>query len=208
MLFDAQMEQVYLAPPSRMGRSPISAVSGRPAKRAPRNSSTRCATAFPRWSPRASSTSRRRPSSPTGANVLAIRAVATSIRSTVDNGNPLIFKEDGPLMAACAGIRKCTGDINDCAKIWGVEVALSASSARDLPKGLDPAQSRAMAKIVEMREGQRRAARRRSRTRWSAPSWSAAARRCPRQRQSQRGVRRAPEDLHGPRHFKRRPGVP
>jgi len=94
-----------------------------------------------------------------GANAIAIKTIAKSIRSTVDNGTPLIFTEDGPLMKACAGIRKCTEDINDCAKIWGIEVALAADNKNDLPSGLDIGQTRALIKLMGQREGFRKEAR-------------------------------------------------
>lgn len=86
------------------------------------------------------------------ANVVAIRGAAKSIRSTVDNGNPLIFKEDGPVMNAAAAIRKTTEDINDLAKILGVEVALSANNANDLPGGLDKGQTGAFLSLFKQRE--------------------------------------------------------
>lgn len=94
-----------------------------------------------------------------GANVIAIRAVGKSIRSTVDNGNPLIFKDDGPLMKAAAAIRKTTEDINDLAKILGVEVALSANNANDLPAGLDKGQTGAFLSLFKQREKSRGEAR-------------------------------------------------
>jgi tetratricopeptide (TPR) repeat protein len=94
-----------------------------------------------------------------GANVIAIRTIAKSVRSTVDNGNPLVFTEDGPLMTACARIRKATEDINDCAKIWGVEIALAASGERDLPGGLDKGQTRAFVTMFEQRQKARESAR-------------------------------------------------
>ena len=94
-----------------------------------------------------------------GANLIAIRTIAKSVRSTVDNGNPLVFTEDGPLMSACARIRKTTEDISDCAKIWGVEIALAASSERDLPGGLDKGQTRAFVKMFEQRQMARESAR-------------------------------------------------
>ena len=94
-----------------------------------------------------------------GANLVAIRAMAKAVRSTVDNGNPLVFTEDGPLMGACARIRKVTEDIEDCARIWGVEVALAASGPGDLPAGLDKGQTRAFLTMFERRGKAREAAR-------------------------------------------------
>lgn len=94
-----------------------------------------------------------------GANAIAIKATAKSIRSTVDNGTPLIFKEDGPLMKACAAINQCTQDINDCAKAWQIEVPLSARDKSDIPSGLDIGTSRALLKLIERREQARSEAR-------------------------------------------------
>lgn len=94
-----------------------------------------------------------------GANIMAIKAMAKAVRSTVDNGNPLVFTEDGPLMRACAAIRKITEDINDCARIWGVEVSLAASNSGDLPAGLDMGQARAFLTLLEQRGKSRSLAR-------------------------------------------------
>jgi len=38
-----------------------------------------------------------------GANELAIKAISKVVKSTVENGNPLIFKDDGGVMKAAGG---------------------------------------------------------------------------------------------------------
>ncbi|MBE3071587.1 MAG: hypothetical protein IMZ67_01310, partial [Acidobacteria bacterium] len=95
----------------------------------------------------------------TGLNAVAIRAIARSVRSTVDNGHVLVFTEDGPLRKAAAAIAGVTEDITDCAKAWGVEIPLFASNAGDLPGGLDGAQTRALVRLMERRERARLDAR-------------------------------------------------
>jgi hypothetical protein len=87
-----------------------------------------------------------------GANEIAIKAISKVIKSTVENGNPLILKDDGGVMKTTAGIRKVTEDIKDCAKVWNIEIALSASSENDLPSGLDIGQTRALVKLMGQRE--------------------------------------------------------
>jgi tetratricopeptide (TPR) repeat protein len=87
-----------------------------------------------------------------GLNAIGIKAVAKSIRSTVDNGNVLVYAQDGPLRKAAAAIAALTADIADCGKAWGVEVALSAATAGDLPSGLDRAQTQALVTLMKRRE--------------------------------------------------------
>ncbi|MEI6669048.1 MAG: hypothetical protein WCP29_12915 [Acidobacteriota bacterium] len=94
-----------------------------------------------------------------GLEAVAVRAVGQAIRSTVDNGNVLVYKQDGALQKAAAAILRVTQDITDCASVWGVEVALSAARAGDLPGGLDRGQTQALVTLMKAREAARQEAR-------------------------------------------------
>ncbi len=92
-------------------------------------------------------------------NLGKIRAVGKAIKSTVQNGNVLVFKEDGPLMNAGAVIRKINADITDLGKALGVRDAAMAQHVGDLPGGLHQSETRAFTKLYEARDKQREVAR-------------------------------------------------
>lgn len=87
-----------------------------------------------------------------GANILAIRAVGKAMRATVENGKPLLFTEDGPLMKACEAIRKVNEDIAYCAKEWGATVGPEAQPDGPWAAGFDRGQKAAMNKLILFRE--------------------------------------------------------
>jgi hypothetical protein len=93
------------------------------------------------------------------ANLGKIRAVGKAIKATVQDGNPLIFKEDGPLMGACAAIRKLNADIADLGKALGIKDAVLAQNVNDLPGGLHRSESNAFAKLYGLRDTRRGDAR-------------------------------------------------
>ncbi|QUV80219.1 hypothetical protein [Chloracidobacterium thermophilum] len=94
-----------------------------------------------------------------GANRLAILALARAIQATVNQGRPGLFTQDGPLMRACAGTRKVNEDLTDLGKMWGVNLPQDATTAEAWASSLDRGQRRALDTLLAARESWRQQAR-------------------------------------------------
>ncbi|QUV89269.1 hypothetical protein [Chloracidobacterium aggregatum] len=94
-----------------------------------------------------------------GANRLAILALAKAIQSTINQGRPGLFTQDGPLMRACAGTRKVNEDLTDLSKIWGVNLPQDATTAEAWASSLDRGQRRALDTLLAACESWRQQAR-------------------------------------------------
>lgn len=98
-----------------------------------------------------------------GINFFMKATVRNTVRSTVINGNQLIFKEDGPLQAACANIRKYDQQIKDFTTVFKIKLDANAKPAdfgddMNNPQApswatdLDQGQVRALSQLIWNRE--------------------------------------------------------
>lgn len=158
-LFDAQMEQVYLA--STFDDSGITDFGGLglPGPSGARAYVEAMADGMPDMVAQDLVSRSRSTEAGAGVNAIALRAIAASVKGTIDSGTPLLFVSDGPLLRALDGITRTTGEIGDIARAFGSEVAISAESEADLPTGLDPGTRRAIGKLLERRNASRVEAR-------------------------------------------------
>ncbi len=86
-----------------------------------------------------------------GVNRLAILALAKAIQATVNQGRPGLFTRDGPLMQACAGIRKTNDELNDLSRVWGITVPKDADTTEEWAAHLDRGQRRALDTLLAAR---------------------------------------------------------